>query len=57
MKILCLFRSDIDETTRILSQAWEQDHQVTDFVLADHTVDYDLLVDIIFQNDRVITWF
>ena len=57
MKILCLFRSDIDETSRILSQAWEQDHQVTDFVLSDHTIDYDLLVDLIFRNDRVITWF
>ena len=57
MKILCLFRSKMDETTTVLSKAWEQDHEVTDFSLADRKIDYERLVDMIFQNDRIITWF
>ena len=57
MKILCVFRSPVDETTRTLSQAWEQEHEVTDFVLTDKDVDYDRLVDLCFQNDRIVTWF
>lgn len=57
MNILHLFKTPPDEQTRLLATAWSEGQEVTVFELFSDEVDYDRLVDLIFQSDKVLTWF
>ncbi|MBU2546907.1 MAG: hypothetical protein KKB20_00725 [Proteobacteria bacterium] len=56
MKVLHIFRSDPDETVRLLSSRWNDGTETTEFCLDQPPVDYDRLVTLIFENDRVLCW-
>ncbi len=57
MKIVHLFRSeptpDVEKLTHILSEGQE----AIRFPLYEGPVDYDRLIELIFSNDKVISWW
>ena len=56
MTVLHIFRSAPDEVVRTLAQAQAPDAAVIAVRLDEAPVDYDRLVDLIFQSDRVYCW-
>ena len=57
MKILHIFKSKPDDDTLTLTAAWAAGHEVREFHLHQDPVDYEELVDLIFESDRVLSWF
>ncbi|MBW1730205.1 MAG: hypothetical protein JRJ75_04910 [Deltaproteobacteria bacterium] len=57
MKILHIFKSEPDETTKILVDIVSNGKETTFFDLFKDDTDYDELIDLIFEHDKVITWW
>lgn len=57
IKTLHLLRSEPDETVRTITDIISADTITTVVSLYDNKVDWSLLVDRIFENDRVICWW
>jgi len=55
MKILYILKDEPDETVSTLMREQGRDHELTTFVL-NGDPDYDRLVDLVFGNDRVVSW-
>ncbi|MEW5724203.1 MAG: hypothetical protein AB1896_13925 [Thermodesulfobacteriota bacterium] len=57
MKVLHLFKSPPDETIQTLAAAWNDGAADTASVhLYEGPLDYEALVDLIFESDQVLTW-
>jgi len=57
MKLLHILKSEPDDNTRTLMDILSEGEEATEFSLYDEPADYDKLVDMIFDHDRVITWW
>ena len=57
MKLLHILKSPPDERTRTLMDIISQGEEMTEVNLNDEATDYGKLVDLIFENDKVITWW
>ena len=57
MKILNVYRSEPDETTKRLIEIVTRDREKDDFFLNVDNPDYDLLVETIFAADQTISWW
>lgn len=57
MKILNVYRSEPDETTKKLIEIVTRDREKDEFFLNVDKPDYDLLVDKIFAADQTISWW
>lgn len=57
MRILHIYRSEPDRVVEELVEPWKRNHQYREFHLWRKPVDYRELLDLIFECDRVITWF
>ena len=57
MKLLHILKSEPDERTKTLMEIVSQGEEVTEFGLYDEDVDYGKLVDLIFEHEKVITWW
>jgi hypothetical protein len=57
MKILNIYRSAPDDTTKQLAEIVGRDREVENFDLAVDAPDYDALVDQIFAADQTICWW
>lgn len=57
MKILNVYRSEPDETTKRLIEIVTRDREKDDFFLNVDNPDYDLLVEKIFAADQTISWW
>lgn len=57
MKILNVYRSEPDETTKKLIEIVTRDREKDDFFLNVDNPDYDLLVEKIFAADQTISWW
>jgi hypothetical protein len=57
MKMLNLFRSEPTPDVQKLSEILSEDNESTRFNLYEGAVDYDRLVELIFSNDKVISWW
>ena len=57
MKILHILRSEPDETVEKLTAALSMDETAAVVMLYEAPVDWEALVDKIFENDRVICWW
>jgi hypothetical protein len=57
MKTLFIFKSEPDETTRALENIASQGGEVTRFSLYGEDADYGKLIDLIFENEKVICWW
>lgn len=57
MKILNIYRSEPDETTKKLVEIVTRDRESDSFDLNVDSPDYDALVDKIFEADQTISWW
>ena len=57
MKILNVYRSEPDETTKKLVEIVSRDREADSFDLNVDSPDYDALVDKIFAADQTICWW
>jgi len=57
MKLLHVFKSEPDEGIKTLMNASSEGNDVQQFDLFAKDVDYDKLVELIFENDKVISWW
>ena len=57
MKILHTLKSEPDETTKAFIKALSDGEESTVFSLYDEDPDYEKLIDLIFDNDKVISWW
>lgn len=57
MKILHVYRSEPDDTTKKLVEIVSRDRDVDSFDLHTDNPDYDTLVDKIFEADQTICWW
>ena len=56
MKILHIFKNQPDKVTETLVQGWDEQNEVTRFYLYKRPVDYSRLLDLIFENEKVLCW-
>ncbi|MBW2053298.1 MAG: hypothetical protein JRG97_12970 [Deltaproteobacteria bacterium] len=56
MKILHIFKAEPDDVTDTLVEAWGGINEVTRICLYQKPVDYDQLIGLIFESDRVLCW-
>jgi hypothetical protein len=57
MKLLYILKSEPDQHTTTLMDIISEGEELTVFPLYDEEVDYERLVDMIFEHDRVISWW
>ena len=57
MTILHIFRSKPTEETMALARVWRDKGRNIEFRLYEPNPDYDRLVTLMFEADRVFTWF
>jgi hypothetical protein len=59
MKILYIYKSEPDDTTKTLAGILSEGKEVTEFPLYQGEPDYEKLIDVIFEHDhdKVITWW
>lgn len=57
MKILNIYRSEPDNTTKKLVEIVSRDREADSFDLYVESPDYDALVDKIYEADQVISWW
>jgi hypothetical protein len=57
VKLLHILKSEPDENTKTLIAILSEGEQSSVFPLYDAEVDYDNLVYLLFQYDKVITWW
>jgi hypothetical protein len=57
MKLLHVLKSEPDEVIKTLMQASSEGNDVQQFELFAKDVDYDKLVELIFENDKIISWW
>jgi len=57
MKILHILKTEPDEETRTLMDIISSGEESLTFSLYDPDPDYEKLLDLIFENDRTISWW
>jgi len=57
MKLLHILKSAPDEQTKTLMGIVSQGEESTEFGLYDESTDYGKLIDLIFEHEKVITWW
>lgn len=57
MKLLHILKSDPDENTRTFIEILSEGEEATEISLFEEAADYDKLIDMIFEHDKVITWW
>ena len=57
MKLLHIMKSDPDENTRAFMEILSEGEETTAFSLYDEEADYEKLIDMIFEHDKVISWW
>ena len=57
MKLLHILRSEPAENTKTLMDILSEGNDASEFPLYDEAADYEKLIDAIFENDKVISWW
>ena len=57
MKLLYILKSEPNETTRTFMEILSEGEEAHEFSLYEDAADYGKLIDMIFEHDRVITWW
>jgi hypothetical protein len=57
MKILFIYKSEPDGVTQTLANKIGEGHEVLHFELYKDPVDYKKLLDLVFEAEKVITWW
>ncbi|MGD8229394.1 MAG: hypothetical protein PVH82_04225 [Desulfobacteraceae bacterium] len=57
MKLLHILKSDPDENTRTFMEILSEGEEAAELNLYEEGADYEKLIDMIFEHDKVITWW
>ena len=57
MKTLHILKTEPDSNTKTLMDILSRDEDVTAFPLYEGEPDYGKLIDLIFENDKVVSWW
>ncbi len=57
MKILNVFKSEPDAVIKKLMEPLSKDNEAQEFEMHQGDVDYDKLVEMVFEHDEVICWW
>ncbi len=57
MKVLHVLKSEPDETINTLKSAFAESDEVQEFAMYKGNVDYDKLIALVFDSDKVICWW
>ena len=57
MKLLHILKSEPDERARTLMDILSEGEEATEFILYEEAADYEKLIDMIFEHEKVITWW
>ncbi len=57
MKVLHVLKSEPDEITKILMEPLSEGNNYQQFAMYKGAVDYDKLVKLVFESDKVICWW
>jgi len=57
MKLLHILKSEIDNNTKTLMNVLSDGNETTAFPLYENNPDYEKLIDLIFENDNIVTWW
>ena len=57
MKLLHILKSEADHNTKTLMDTVSDGKETTTFPLYEGDPDYEKLIDLIFENDRVVSWW
>jgi hypothetical protein len=57
MKLLHILKSEPDANTRTLMAILSEGNETSEFPLYDGQVDYEKLIETVFANDKVISWW
>ena len=57
MKVLHVLKSEPDKTIRTLMGSFAESHEVQEFEMYKGDVDYDKLIELVFDSDNVICWW
>jgi hypothetical protein len=57
MKLLHILKSEPDDNTKTLMAILSEGNEISDFPLYEEMSDYEKLIDAIFENDKVISWW
>lgn len=57
MKLLYIMRSEPDKNTESLMNILSEGEESSIFPLYDEQADYEKLIDMIFEHDKVISWW
>jgi len=57
MKLLHVFKSEPDDIIKKLMARLSEGHEVRQFEMYKGDVDYDYLVQLVFENEKIICWW
>ncbi len=57
MKLLHIFKSEPDAVSKTLVEILSEGNQVNEFRLYEGQSDYERLIDLIFEHEKVISWW
>jgi hypothetical protein len=57
MKLLHIYKSEPDTVSKTLVDILSEGNQVTEFRLFEGQSDYERLIDLIFEHEKVISWW
>jgi hypothetical protein len=57
MKLLHILKTEPDENARTLMDILSEGEEATEFGLYEEAADYEKLIDMIFEYEKVITWW
>lgn len=57
MKLLHVLKSEPDDTVKALMTAFSEGNDVRHFEMYKGDVDYDQLIELVFENDKTICWW
>jgi hypothetical protein len=57
MKILHIFKKEPNEETKKLAEIMSEGEEAKTFELYKGNVDYNKLIDLIFESDKTLTWW
>ncbi|MBE9571613.1 MAG: hypothetical protein IMF11_13375 [Proteobacteria bacterium] len=57
MKTLHIFKTEPDEETKILAELMSEGEESKQFELYKGDANYEQLIDLVFEHDKVVTWW
>ena len=57
MKLMHVLKSEPDDNTGVLMEILSRGNEATEFALYGEDVDYDRFLDMIFEHDRIVSWW